>query len=100
MEDRKIEQRDYYAILGLSRDASFEEIKKQYRNLSRQFHPDKQSVEHQDFANEFFQRIDRAYQILGDEKKRRLYDLLSICWRTTSSSSNVMTYATLSAPFH
>ena len=42
--------------------------------LSRQFHPDKQAPELQEYANEYFHRIDRAYQVLSDEKKRAMYD--------------------------
>lgn len=78
------EERDYYAILGLPRtvrsdeenqhQASADDIKQKYRLLSKQFHPDKQPKELQEYANEFFHRIERAYQVLSDEKKRSLYD--------------------------
>ena len=51
-----------------------DEIKQKYRLLSKQFHPDKQPRELQEYANELFHRIDRAYQVLSDEKRRYLYD--------------------------
>ena len=64
---------NYYNTLGLRRDSSVEEIKKVYRKLAMQYHPDRNggSPESEDRLKE----INEAYQILGDEKKRRLYDL-------------------------
>lgn len=59
---------DYYEILGVSRDASQEEIKKAYRKLAHEHHPDKGGDE------EEFKKINKAYQVLSDEKKRAQYD--------------------------
>jgi molecular chaperone DnaJ len=63
---------DYYEILGVSRDASAEEIKKAYRKLARQYHPD---VNDSDDAHERFKEIGRAFQVLSDPQKRQIYDL-------------------------
>ena len=64
--------KNYYKILGVSNNASQDEIKKTFRKLSLQFHPDKNPN-----SMEKFKQINEAYQTLGDEKKRSQYDLLS-----------------------
>ncbi|MGO1509897.1 MAG: molecular chaperone DnaJ [Actinomycetaceae bacterium] len=61
---------DYYSILGVSRDASPEEIKRAYRKRARQLHPDVAGPE----AGDKFKDVQRAYDVLRDEDKRRLYD--------------------------
>jgi DnaJ-class molecular chaperone len=63
---------DYYAILGVSRDASESEIKKAYRSLSLQYHPDRNPSEE---AKSKIQEINAAYEVLGDEGKKRNYDM-------------------------
>lgn len=61
--------RDYYKVLGIPRNATKEEIKKAYRRLAHQYHPDKQS------GNEIkFKEINEAYQVLSDDGKRAQYD--------------------------
>lgn len=62
---------DYYADLGVSRDASAEEIKRAYRRMARKLHPD---VNPSDEAAEEFKKIGQAYDVLGDEQKRAMYD--------------------------
>lgn len=64
-------QRDFYDVLGLARGASKDEIKKSYRKLARQFHPD---VNKEAGAEDQFKEIQRAYEILSDEQKRQAYD--------------------------
>lgn len=71
-----VTKRDYYETLGINRDASEEEIKKAYRKLARQYHPDLQSGDHQKkIAEEKFKEINEAYEVLRDPEKRRRYDL-------------------------
>jgi DnaJ-class molecular chaperone len=64
---------DYYQTLGVSRSASADEIKKAYRKLAREFHPDRRPDDKQ--AAERFKQIQSAYDVLSDEEKRKKYDL-------------------------
>ncbi len=63
---------DYYEALGLSRDASQEEVKKAYRKSALKYHPDRNPGDKQ--AEKNFKEISEAYEVLGDEKKRQIYD--------------------------
>ncbi len=63
--------RDYYEILGVSRGATDEEIKRAYYRLARQYHPD---VNKEDGAASKFKEINEAYQVLSDAEKRGMYD--------------------------
>lgn len=64
-------KKDYYEILGISRNATLEEIKKAYRRLARKYHPD---FNKEPGAEEKFKEINQAYQVLSDENKRKIYD--------------------------
>ena len=66
-------KRDYYDVLGVSRDADDKEIKKAYRKLARKFHPD---VSQETDAQEKFKEINEAYEVLSDSQKRAAYDRL------------------------
>lgn len=65
-------QKDPYSLLGVSRWATADEIKKAYRKLAMQYHPDKNKGDKK--AEEKFKEINNAYEILGDAKKRKEYD--------------------------
>ncbi len=67
--------KDYYRILGVSREAAPEEIKKAYRQLALKVHPDRNPGDRQ--AEERFKEISEAYGVLMDPEKRNQYDLLS-----------------------
>lgn len=63
--------KDYYEVLGVGKDASQADIKKAYRKLSKQYHPD---INKAPGAEEKFKEITEAYEVLGDEQKRANYD--------------------------
>ena len=64
-------KRDYYEVLGVTKSASIDELKIQYRKLALKFHPDRN--QHAD-TQEHFKEISEAYAVLSDIKKRQLYD--------------------------
>ncbi len=70
---------DYYAVLGLSRDASADDIKKAYRKLARQYHPD---VNKSPGAETRFKEINEANEVLSDPEKRKRYDALGHNWKS------------------
>jgi molecular chaperone DnaJ len=66
------QNKDFYAVLGVSASATQDEIKKQYRKLAAKFHPDKNPNDAK--AADRFKEISEAYQVLGDAEKRKQYD--------------------------
>jgi curved DNA-binding protein len=70
--------RDYYETLGVPRDASNEDIRKAYRKLARQYHPD---VNKEAGAEDRFKEISEAYEVLRDEEKRERYNRLGANWK-------------------
>ncbi len=66
--------RDYYKVLGLSKDATQDQIKKAYRKLAKAYHPDANPGNKE--SEEKFKEINEAYEVLGDTEKRRKYDQL------------------------
>lgn len=73
-----MEYKDYYEILGVKRDATAAEIKSAYRKLARKFHPDVNKTKE---AESKFKDINEAYEVLGDEAKRKRYDSLGSNWQ-------------------
>ncbi len=74
-----VEFKDYYSTLGVSREATPEEIKKAFRKLARQYHPDV-AVDKANAENKF-KEINEANEVLSDPEKRKKYDLLGANWR-------------------
>ena len=64
-------KRDYYEVLGVSKSASAAEIKKAYRKLSKQYHPD---INKEPGAEDKFKEITEAYEVLSDDTKKAQYD--------------------------
>src|SRR4051794_12094668 len=64
-------KRDYYEVLGISKSASKDEIKKAYRKLSKKYHPD---INKEADAADKFKEITEAYEILSDDQKKAHYD--------------------------
>ena len=71
--------KDYYTTLGVTREASADEIKKAFRKLARQYHPD--TAKNQKTAEEKFKEINEAYEVLSDPAKRKKYDQLGEHWQ-------------------
>lgn len=65
--------RDYYSILGVSKTATDDELKRAYRKLALKWHPDR-NLDNQDEANARFKEISEAYDVLTDPQKRQIYD--------------------------
>src|ERR687894_1280140 len=77
-----MEYKDYYKILGVPRTASQSEIKKAFRKLAREHHPD---VNTDDAAAEQrFKDVNEAHAVLGDPEKRKQYDALGANWEAFS----------------
>src|ERR671925_857286 len=74
-----MEYKDYYKVLGVSKNASAEDIKKAFRKMARKYHPDVNPGDKK--AEARFKEINEAYEVLGDPPKRKKYDELGANWR-------------------
>src|SRR5499427_6042963 len=74
-----VQYKDYYESLGVSRTASDAEIKKAFRKLAREYHPD--VAKDKKKAEEKFKEINEAYEVLSDPAKRKKYDQLGADWK-------------------
>ena len=79
-----MDYKDYYKVLGVGKNATQEEIKKAYKTLARQYHPDL-NPDDKKRAEEKFKEINEAYQVLGDAEKKAKYDQLGYNWDRISS---------------
>ncbi|AXQ28806.1 J domain-containing protein [Solimonas sp. K1W22B-7] len=74
-----MEYKDYYKILGVTRSATADEIKRAYRKLAREFHPDKNKAAG---AEDKFKEVNEANEVLSDAEKRKAYDTLGPNWKS------------------
>src|ERR1700722_14980255 len=75
-----VQYKDYYETLGVPRTASDADIKKSFRKLARQYHPD--VAKDKKHAEEKFKEINEAYEVLSDPAKRKKYDELGANWKS------------------
>ncbi len=80
-------EKDYYGVLGVPKNASAAEIKKAYRKLAQQFHPDANPGNAE--AEDRFKEISAAYDVLGDAEKRATYDRVREMGAPAASAASV-----------
>jgi DnaJ-class molecular chaperone len=78
--------KDYYATLGVAKNATEKDIKSAYRKLARKWHPDANPTNQKE-AEERFKEISEAYEVLGDPQKRRKYDMLGSEWQQAAQQA-------------
>jgi curved DNA-binding protein len=92
-----VKYKDYYESLGLSRDASEQEIKSAYRKLARKYHPDVNKNDPN--ASQKFKEINEAYEVLSDPVKRKRYDSLGSSWNSGADFTPPPGYENVSFDF-
>ncbi|MBV9438515.1 MAG: J domain-containing protein, partial [Candidatus Eremiobacteraeota bacterium] len=81
-----VNYKDYYAILGVPKNAPEKDIKSAYRKLARKWHPDQNPTNARE-AEEKFKDISEAYEVLGDPEKRKKYDVLGADWQNAARAA-------------
>lgn len=81
-----MQYKDYYAILGVAKNAPEKDIKSAYRKLARKWHPDANPKNPKE-AEEKFKEISEAYEVLGDPEKRKKYDVLGPNWQQAAQQA-------------
>jgi curved DNA-binding protein len=81
-----MEYKDYYKILGVSKTATKDEIKKRYRVLARKYHPDKNPDDKS--AEDRFKEVQEAYEVLGNDEHREKYDRLGANWKQYANAGS------------
>src|SRR4249920_2635311 len=92
-----LEYKDYYAVLGVPRTASPAEVKKAFRKLARQHHPDAKPGD--TAAERRFKEINEANEVLSDPAKRRQYDELGANWEAISRARQAGAAGGAGSPF-
>ncbi len=90
--------KDYYKILGVSKDATQDEIKKAYRKLARKYHPDRNKNNKE--AEEKFKEINEAYEVLGNPENRKKYDEVGMYWKHYDEYKKAQEQARRQGGFH
>ena len=85
-QDRRMNYKDYYTVLGVPKAAAEKDIKSAYRKLARKWHPDA-NPDNPKAAEEKFKEISEAYEVLGDPEKRRKYDALGSDWQRAAKQA-------------
>jgi len=93
IKDAKVAKRDYYEVLGVPKDATKEDIKRAYRKLAIQYHPDKNPGNKE--AEEKFKEATEAYEVLGDDQKRQAYDQFGFAGVEGMGAGNQQNYSDL-----
>ena len=94
-----MDYKDYYETLGVSRNAGTDDIRKAYRKLAMQYHPDRNPGDKQ--AEERFKEINEAYQVLNDSQKRAHYDRVGSAysnWQQRSGGQRWLRLGPVGAP--
>jgi len=81
-----VQYKDYYAILGVTKNAPEKDVKSAYRKLARKWHPDANPKNPKE-AEEKFKEISEAYEVLGDPEKRKKYDVLGPNWQQAAQQA-------------
>src|SRR5579884_639461 len=95
----KVNERDYYEVLGVSRTASIEEIKSAYRKAALKWHPDR-NPDKKEEAEAKFRECTEAYSVLSDAQKRQIYDTYGHAGLSSAGAGGTQDFNTIFQDFH